>query len=491
MINSVCLSFSSCLNTVNQAFKAACSAISSAKDTLFAKIQGLAVKVFPCLAQKPQESPQEKLERVWTRTALDPAIARINPECAEFLLKTKLAYLIASYSRPDCTDVGVRVHEGVEILVDGAFIPYEEFNERFEYDKSRECMVERAEPHRALSCVAPALGGFIFKDQYAELFPVAELTEVEYQKLKEHAGQEADNFFQLYTSPYLDNGLPTLEDNFAVGESLPSHFAARIVTSDRKVYSFSLRVDRDDLFTATSLAKSVCGTVSMDFDEPRKHDGRLVTTLPLTQETQQRLLQYVQDNRLQRFNFVDANCAGFATQLLHQLGHNVEPRLAPEIVLFEMVAGHVYRLPGVGPLLYKLFSTANKVMNAVHNALPEFIKKPIAYTNWLIERVTEYPRRFMMSTLFVLLSGTKASEKLQARFPDTENASLINSFSDFFSTEATKLSYSQELIRWMRRQPTTVLHPFVKPQMTIVPPEEAIDQNLHALATSAADASAT
>ena len=180
--------------------------------------------VLPCFAQTEHSQPEsslnkkdEKRLKTFEELGFSSDIATNHPECALFLMKSKIAYTIAMFC--NSTPVGqerhqLRIdHNGHPLLkVEGEWIRWEDFQALVTYDKDIERLVSKTNPEEVWTYISPE--GFVKKDPYGShaLYPIEQVSQEKQKELLALAktfvfenplvddGEEKDCVLQVYTS---------------------------------------------------------------------------------------------------------------------------------------------------------------------------------------------------------------------------------------------------------------------------------------------------
>ena len=234
--------------------------------------------------------------------------------------------------------------------------------------------------------------------------------------------------------------------------------------------------DQDYLCQVSSyLATGISNVPTPDYEEPRKSDDRLITSLPVTKERFDRIIDFI--NRANRgicFNFSRQNCVRFIQVVLGIGGINMSIRTTAH----ELMAGVLPRLsdiPGIGKqvsaVVTKIGCVAASALDAVSTVLgfvtPYHLKKLGEFAVWA---ATEVLRRidavFWNALGLCVLGASKSivpdSQMSNTSVPEVETFHHVLNWSDFFTPDAMPTYYVTKLKEWMQRQKTALL--FRKPE---------------------------
>jgi len=455
------------------------------------------------------------LQERWVKLGLPEEAFEIEPDCVGTLLSSGAAYAMVCFSKKDPSRLGIEVRDGqVAVCVEGKMMPWKEFDTTYEWCKKARHFIQRDDASVRLSYVAFPRG-FIKADQcnYTEPFPVQELSYDEFCALKEQAalfdGRGVDTFdgvFQLYTSPgtfRLPKMMSSLQKSVDdVSESLPTHYAYRIITPDRKVYSMGLLVETSDWknFRFLRLGKTMDGYTKMiDSDECKAFpNGRVVTSVPATKEQLESIFDSIRraSREGEPFNFGDENCTTAAIKKLRLLGIEVNVKTdftglfsiastfigacAREIarrkiqpVMSKPIMAPI-RLCGRG--VSACAKAVHKVASCLIGGLYRIVPRPIRSGVTLVTGVVTRPLIWTSSLLKVTTAWTLGAGEmsLAARKKGLDNPNFKPflshlSWKALFSPVTTYIDASMPLLRWQKQQRSTKTYQYHGlPEFTVV-----------------------
>lgn len=424
----------------------------------------------------PQETPvrvtpEERLRLKWEKTGLDPQVVQIAPDCARFLLETKMGFVMGSLSHPETQEIPLRVVGGqVELMVEGEFIPWAEFQDRFEFDPARwhNALIERDETRSVWTFVSPRLGGFVKKDPYLseKPYPIDKLTPEELARVRAQASQDPTNtrnaeaVIQVYTSPggeFAANGC--LKAMTGSGEYGPSHYAVQIISPTGEVYSMTHYMDLGEVdipgkwaFLSTKKGRVVMG----DYDLWRPHHGRILTSLPMTKQDMENVFNEVDRKRDAPFSFLKYNCASFAADMLTAAGYPVRIETHVENFLFPALFGGIKNIPVLGPFLVSAASKVSSIAAKIWNFIPSIIQKAIRFVFRAVTAPIWFGGRVILNLTILLCMGWHQTPRAKN---NVEQGGLdgrpIKNFWDLFKDETRYFQSSVELMKWQKRHPLT------------------------------------
>jgi hypothetical protein len=454
------------------------------------------------IAEKPDTKDLDaKIEQKWARFGLPASILENHADCARFLFESNLINSIIGYRTtcgdPTIHDVKIDVDGHPLLKVNGRWKKWEDINQELHYDAKSEKIKSRDYPGRIVQTwnyFHPL--GLMPQDRfnYDQAFHVYELTQDQYDRTCQYAsrfyetnaekdvGIPKDCVVQFFTSPRRQLPEHPLLDN--LNEQYPTHVAMRLITADRKVYSFGYQLLPEDAEFLTSnpmsnfLTTADAKITMLDYEEFRSHEGRIVTSIPLTAQRGQNILNYVNElNRKQlRFQYERQNCSVPALEVLKIAGYDdVDIRSNGPAFLYEALP-NLNQIPKIGPLIAKI----EACVQWIWEALPWIITAPI---EWTKEVVLFVPKKMCIIAANFITWKMGASKKTTPLASDAEEEDLydkkgIQSFSsvirywgDFFREETTAIYNAKYFIQWQKKQRSTFIEPFNgQPKLSIVPP---------------------
>ncbi len=436
-------------------------------------------------AQKRQ-ALTDSLAPKWAKTGLDPKIVQVDPDCAQFLLKTRFAFLMGALNHPESNQESIRVvNDVVEVLVEGVYVPWSEFGATVRGDelRSQNQLIDKNDSNLVWTFVSPRLasGGFIKNDpfNYETPYPIEKLTDAEMIELKALASSDPNNkqapeaIIQVYTSP--EGGMCGDDSNVLNmhGMVSPSHYGCRVITPEGFVYSMSFQLDQGEASVPCryAIGRSTAGKVVMcDYDEARPHRGRFVTTLPMSKDALEKVFEVMKESKIATFNFANHNCASFSRDMLNAAGYPVDIRITSAEQLAGIFFGFVLDAPGIGTAISWTINKVSSIASTVWNWMPSLIQEGIKFLALPFRII---PRLFFNGIVLAsygFYMTPKARALIDGGSPDTRP---IKNFWDFFKSETSYLDTSIKFLRWQLQQHQTRLHnPTATPKIHILPTEE-------------------
>ncbi len=456
---------------------------------------------------------QTVLERVqltnrWTELGLDAELLKNDYDGARFLIKNRLVYSIVGFQNSSADGPSkheIRVNDKQQLCVkqQGVYVPVAEIAKKLTFNKDWQELMSKENPDERWNYFSP--DGLVPVDRWLhkELVPIETLSKEEVQKLLAHAetfypegqkpaGVNHEAVVQIFTNPRKTLGaasdFPLLS---RLDASFPVHAAIRIITKDGLVYStgFGSTVE-EDVYTEGNMLASINGMPTvLDYEEFRKHEGRIVTSIPVTSAACGEMLQTLQKYREDtiRFNLVKQNCVQLAVDTLAPAGVKINNYVKAR----EFVRGifpSTEQIPVIGPVVAKAHRTVEDLTDYAQS--DEKIKKPTDIFKKIIGFgtlvVTYVPSRLLtvFCNLVILGMGGGSGSPL----PDDEAESverfqvfskLVKNPLDIFKESTSMISHALPLIQWQLQQRSTAVHLYgTKPEMGILPPEpnEAIEK---------------
>ncbi|MBS0636422.1 MAG: hypothetical protein JSS12_02830, partial [Verrucomicrobia bacterium] len=430
----------------------------------------------------------------WLELGLDQQLLDNDYEGAKFLVKTRLIYSIVGFQNstsagPKKHALKVDTHNHLMIKKEGRYVVCRELDKKYSFDKERQEVVSKKNPLERWNYFSPKGLVPIDRWEYTTFEPIEELSQTEMKELLEHAKKfkedsaDCDSVIQIFTNPrktIAGGNTPLLA---RLDASFPVHAAIRIITSDGKVYStgFGSTIDEDkrqQRFLAT-----INGLPTMlDYEEFRKHEGRIVTSIPTTKKACRnaiKTLQRYHDESI-RFNIATQNCTTLAVDILDITGQKVNNTVKAH----DFVRG---MLPDAKTM--PAIKTPARIISYLHKEVYNELPPNLQKAHDIIKRIFEFApatiATFIGNLVVLALGGTKGTP-LPAGESDgsctlKRKEAILNNPLDFFSSKPSTISSSLHLIQWQLQQPTTAIHSYRGPAMGILPPQDPDPQLQHFL----------
>ncbi len=440
----------------------------------------------------------DKLTKKWETLGFPAPILEYHADCARFLIESKLAFSIAGYkqTRVHHSEDDVRLDSDGHPLIkmQGRFVRWEKIARELEYDPVSDKIRSRGNSAQTWNYFYP--DGLVPLDRfnYNRAYPIYQLSQDEYDRViasskkfyetnpELDVGVPKDCVLQFFTSPRLQ-GFPDhpLLANFH--RNIPVHIGIRLITADRQVYSFGWQLPNEEsvkVFThpLSTLAKTAVVKVSMmDYEEFRNHEGRVVTSVPLSSLRSGKILDHVNELscRHLRLQYARQNCTVVAGELLDIAGYHVGMRTTVGETFLGMVP-NLNQLPVIGSTIAKIENAASRTWGL----LPNFISHPLSLAKKIILWLPNKVEIFLTNLLILKMGGAKMTAPLPNGVVDEELTDrpglqtfsrVIRSWTDMFKEETSAVSHSKYFFDWQKKQKSTFVEPGSSPpKLTIVPP---------------------
>lgn len=451
-----------------------------------------------------------KIEKKWEKLGLPPSILESHADCARFLVRSGIAFNIVGY-RETCGNADVHDvkldHDGHPMIkVQGVFKRWDLIKQQLTYDEKSDKVLSIFYPGsiaQGWSYLHPS--GLEPKDRLNNdrIVPFYRITNDERNRVATHAqkfyekndevdvGVRKDWVVQFHTSPrrqYVSSMPPIpqnpLLDN--VVRNLNTHIVMRLIAPNGDVYSSGLEMDLDsqNFLWENGLAKFL-GTVTAqvnktgDYEEFRPHTGRLVTSIPLTSQRADNIVNFLNDLGDVRFNFLRQNCSNLMGIVSKMAGYDIPMQTTVKETLIDMLPDLKY-IPVIGPAAHKVNQVFLKFKAGISYITPGFIKNVVT----LISDVVFFiPRKMATFAINLIIKYFGGATMLHALPENTEEEELYNAgrflnfsrlirgWTDLFKEQTQEVYHSKYFVEWQKEQKSTVLHPSSdRPKLAIVPP---------------------
>jgi hypothetical protein len=257
----------------------------------------------------------------------------------------------------------------------------------------------------------------------------------------------------------------------------------RLITADKKVYSFGYQMPFEEQnivlsnLHATYLTTAETRIRMLDYEEFRKHEGRMVTSMPASSKGAKDILDRLNalNQKQLRFVFIRQNCTSLVQEVMQLLDYDVNIRATGGAILLDMLP-YLNQFPLIGGLVAQVEACAKRVWEAV----PKCIAEPLKWVRAVVVYLPEKFGTFMVNLLVLKLGGAKKTtpligdeEELSDRKGIQHFSSVIRSWTDMFKDETSAVNHSKFFVDWQKQQKSTFIEPKGKlPKLAIVPPEE-------------------
>ncbi len=459
-----------------------------------------------------KESKAEDIElaKTWEKLGLPASILEGHADCARFLIESKLAFPIVGYretsQNPEMHDIKLDRDGHPMIKVQGGYKRWELVKQEFTYDPQTYHIRSRVYPGsitQSWTYLSPQGLVPIDRMNHDRLIPIYQLNAAERQRVVDHArrfyetnrevdqGISKDWVIQFHTSPrrqFVATVSPfpnkPIYDNLV--RNLNTHIVMRLIAPNGDVYSIGLEMpaDSQQFLWEDGMAKFL-GTVTAqvnkagDYEEFRKHEGRVVTSIPLTNQRAQNILTMLNTLGDVRFHFLRQNCANLAGIVLKASGYDLDMQTTVSEVLYDALPD-LKHIPVIGPPAHTIYQCYQKVIGGLCWMTPKPIQNAVAFGE---DVLTFLPRKVVTVALNMLIYKFGGSTMLHALPDGVEEddlfkanrflnfSRLIRSRSDLVKDEIPEAYHSKYFIDWQKKQNSTFTEAYSgRPKLTIVPP---------------------
>jgi len=261
----------------------------------------------------------------------------------------------------------------------------------------------------------------------------------------------------------------------------------RLVAPNGDVYSFGMEMPAESQeFLWENMMAKLIGTVTArinkagDYEEFRPHEGRLVTSIPLTAQRADNIIDLVNQSGDIRFNFLRQNCSQLMTLVLKLAGYEVPTKTTAKEFFVDMLPD-VKHIPFVGPVLDKVNQVYQSISHAGESITPAPIQNVFSFGKDIIFYIPKKIATVAINLLIRCLGGGKMLHALPEGVEDEElyttnnrflNFSrVIRSWTDIFKEQTQEIFHSKYFIDWQKQQRSTFIQPANSKQgLAIVPP---------------------
>ncbi len=450
------------------------------------------------LVERPKEKEKDvRLAQKWEELGLSMSVLENHADCARFLIESGLAFAIVGYREscrnPDLHDLKLDRDGHPMLKMQGIFRRWEAIAKELEYDPDSNTIKSRGNTAVIWNYFHP--NGLVSKDRftYDRVYPIYQLPQTEYESVLRHAkkfyetnpeidlGILKDCVVQFYTNPRRQgiSHHPLLEN---LHRNIPVHVGIRLITANGEVYSFGFQMSHEEQSSIlTNLLSNYLKTgeakISMlDYEEFRKHEGRIVTSIPLTSLRCRNILNYLSDMNQKhlRFQYIRQNCSNLALDVLEKAGYEVDIRTTVAECFSDLLP-NFNQFPIIGPLIAKVEQVRDRIWATIPKSIGDFVDLLKSHVFFLPKKGVT----FLCNLLIWKLGAWKMTRPLSPgvedeRFDDRKKlqnfSSVIRSWSDLFKEEPTRVYHSKNFIDWQKRQKSTFIEPYSgRPKLSIVP----------------------
>ncbi len=441
-----------------------------------------------------------RLEKKWLALGLPISVLESHLDCAQFLMDSKLIFAILGYKQTcgdgATHDLKLDGDGHPMIRMQGRFTRWEVIARQLEFDPTTDKIYSRGGA-RENACTWNYFHplGLVPQDRfnYDAVYPIHELSQGEYDHLLAHSkkfyesnpeldpGTFKDCIVQVFTSPrrYGIPEHPLLEN---LHKNIPVHVGIRLITADRQVYSFGYQMPFEEqalvLFDPLSnyAMTARCKVSMLDYEEFRAHEGRIVTSVPLSGQRCQNILGFLNElnQKKLRFQFVRQNCTVLMQEVMQQAGYMIPIRTTAARVIIDILP-YLNQFPLIGNTISKIEQCAKRIWEA----LPEWLSCSIEKTRQVIFYVPEKLCTILFNFGIWKIGGAKKTSPLEEGVdeeltdaPGIQNfSSVIRCWTDLFEDQTSSVVHPKFIIDWQRKQPSTFIEPKSDlPKLALVPP---------------------
>jgi Domain of unknown function (DUF4105) len=445
-------------------------------------------------------SSSERLKKKFRELDLPEAIVDDYEDCARFLIDSSLIYSMIGYleTSGDPDRHGLKQDDDGHPLIymQGEWTRWEDIKGRLDFEREELQIVSKDDPSEKWNYFSEKGLVPIDRFHYDAVFPIHQLSEQEHSDLVEHAhrfyetnlerdeGIEKDCVVQFFTTPRRQ-GIPDKPYLANLHRFIPVHVGMRLITQDRHVYSFGFEMTHTEMLKVNSnmrlhrlvstFFKTAPVYITMrDYEEFHKHEGRVVTSIPVTSTRALNIIDRLNALNKQgmRFQFGRQNCTSLMHEVLQEAGYDVDVRTSIGRIFFGLFP-NADQLPWIGPLLGKIQKTFQRAWRQCVRGTSVF--------SWL-ERVVFYiPRKagLMLSNLLAwklgasectsLLADGMPEERLYDKKGIQSFSKVIRSPKDMLDPETSAINHPCFFQEWQNKQHSTFVHPPGRPKLCIVP----------------------
>lgn len=477
---------------------------------------------------------QAFFKKKWTELGLKAELADSCPDDVAFLIETRLIYSILGLQ--NSTENGKKEHEiqswgnldqpilGLKIksknnwvkiselintlafdLKEGMLTSQDNLREHWNYFSEGLIPVDRFHHHiHSHSEHYPVQNKF--------LHPIAKLSSIEMQKVLNKAllcDKENQNPQDLTAViQFVSHPRPIFKTNLLknLNSQIPVHCGIRVISSNGDVYStgFGSTLDEDHYNSGPwKFLGSINGQpTNIDYEEFRMHEGRITTSIAVTQEAIEKILTRLnayRDNGI-RFNILKQNCMKLGTHILSYAGYKLDIKVSLGSMFYRCLPD-LNQIPLIGKPLKNVYNWSSNFCIKISSLIPLVVKNIF---NIIANTFFYLPRKcstVLKNILVYTLGGKIGSPSIvnnssQLYDPeigidpgyDPEEEDCLEDFKcllgSLFDDHASDINHSSIFINWQLNQPSTEVHPYGRqPSMKILPlsEESAINFSLEKL----------
>ena len=429
---------------------------------------------------------------------LDGTTAKEKYESVQFLCESKLIYTIVGFQNTPSKEEELLLEEREDDLYikkEGEFVSVSDLMSELEWSKEKQRIVNKQNPDECWIYLSP--NGLTKQDRWnvKDMMSVHEISEEQMKELREHAQtfyhemnpdptpeETKDSVMQVFVSPRKYSELDDHPMLRGTASHLPIHVAMRLV-KDGKVYSFGYEMFPEQqgyvtgsLFNMLSAADAKIAV--LDYEEMREHQGRIVTSIPVTDKAVEEMLEMANEINADEpptFNYLLQSCAKIAHLFLDKAGIPVNADMHGKTFIHNILP-----MMSNAPVLKHIIRPIRKLTQKIGSVMPNCVRNAFAA---IARAFTYVPRKigtFLVNVIVITLGGGKTAPGMHQIDKEKDNprqkeglarfSKVVRSFWDLFSEDLTDMKHPHLFIQWMLNQDSTAVHPYSgTPNLAIIP----------------------
>lgn len=326
-----------------------------------------------------------------------------------------------------------------------------------------------------------------YPEQNIKLHPVVQLSHEEKDALLEHAKSfsksDQPNEYNAVVQ-FVTNPRPIISGSFFdnPNSQLPVHCGMRLIMADGSVYStgFGSTLLEDEWSKGVKIAATINGQpTNLDYEEFCEHEGRIVTSIPLTSERADSILETLNKAREKsiRYNFLNQNCIELGVQVLKR-GTGVDLNVkVPFRTCASRLLPSLKSIPLVGRKINSVWLKGVDIVDSISSALPDLVKKILSVVYSIIMYIPRNVGTVVVNLCLCALGACKASPARNLDNDYHEDLRNVKQLIDNpFIEDITSISHSSVFINWQLQQSSTFVHEYKGlPAMNILPSIQVSD----------------
>jgi len=429
----------------------------------------------------------------WDRLGLEMSALETDYDSCTFLIKQRLIYTIVGFSNTSsigwtCDQLQFDKMGKLTMRVEGTHVPVEEIKKRFSYNRNRQELVEN-KTQKGWTYTIPS--GLVPRSSYdtQEIIPVTRLTKKEHTKLLTHAKtMESSSFasepssanciFQICTNPRQFKHIPFAPPLDGIHAFTETHVGFRIIDQNGNVYSsgFTWAEEED---TYCDGLQNALATISgmpgiLDYEEFRPYEDRLVTSIPMTQETCDQMLKELNSMREKkvRYNAMTQNCTLLATELAKTAGVTIDQRLSRREVIGYMLP-HFSSFAPFCKIAAKIASLSDTISKKTKLPSGKRARTILGMVTTIIFAPIRVINNILFNCILLGFGAGRGSPTTGKEYSLKQKAhalsALIQSPKDLLSSNPTTVYHPGPVIAWQLEQKSTCTYSYEGPSMNLLP----------------------